>query len=79
MRLAPKPASFPGSVPAGRIYRDGTVIGEYDMLGIRQRKRMAFAGHIAVAVVLDERGEVIGSPRATLTGIPHRNAHTAER
>ncbi len=70
VRLAPKPASFPDSVPAGRIYRDGTVVGDYDMLGIRQRKRMAFAGHIAVAIALDERGEVVGSPKATLTGIP---------
>lgn len=70
VRLAPKPASLPDSVPAGRIYRDGTVIGDYDMLGIRQRKRMAFAGHIAVALALDERGEIVGSPKATLTGIP---------
>ncbi len=70
VRLAPNPASFAESVPVGRTYRDGTVIGEFDTLGISQRRRMAFAGHIAVVIVLDDRGEVQGGPKATLTGIP---------
>jgi ribonuclease J len=70
VRLAPNPASLPEAVPVGRVYRDGTVVGQFEALGIRQRRRMAFAGHVAVAIALDERGEVQGSPKATLTGIP---------
>ena len=32
---------------------------------------MAFAGHVAVALALDKRGEVAAGPTAILTGIPH--------
>ncbi len=69
-RLAPKPAIVRETLPVGRTYRDGWVIGEREMLGIQSRRRMAYSGHIAVALAIDQRGEVKADPVATLTGIP---------
>lgn len=71
-RLEPNPGSIPEAVKSGRIYRDGLIIGELESLGIRQRGRMSFSGHIAVAIALDREGDVVGNPQAVLTGIPER-------
>ncbi len=75
VRLAPDPASIPDAVETGRTYRDGLIVGEFDALGIQHRRRLSFAGHVAVAIAIDGRGDVIGSPQAVLTGIPELTSH----
>jgi ribonuclease J len=69
-RLAPTPATIPSAIPVGRIYRDGAVIGDADIVGVKLRRRMSFGGHIAIALCVDRHGDVIGGPEAVLTGIP---------
>jgi ribonuclease J len=70
LRLAPGPAGKVDEVEAGRIYRDGTLIGGSEAMGVPARRRLAFNGHVAVSVVLDNRGEVLADPEVELTGIP---------
>ena len=38
-------------------------------MGIRDRRQLSFAGHVAVSVVLDERGELVGDPEVVLIGV----------
>ncbi|MCP4382201.1 MAG: ribonuclease J, partial [Hyphomicrobiales bacterium] len=73
-RLAPGHAQIVDEVATGRLYRDGRLIGAMDDLGIIERRRLAFAGHICVAIVLDNRGELIGDPDVELVGVPERDA-----
>ncbi|MGD9738655.1 MAG: ribonuclease J [Bauldia sp.] len=73
-RLSPDPTVFPSAVPVGRIYRDGTIVGDRDELGISERRRMAFAGHVSVFVLLDHRGELEHAPQCILAGVPIRTA-----
>jgi ribonuclease J len=70
LRLAPAPVEKVDEVEAGRLFRDGTLIGGLEGMGIPGRRRLAFAGHVAVSVVLDERGEVVAPPEVELTGLP---------
>lgn len=70
VRLAPQPASMPEAFPAGRLYRDGAVIGDPESVGVRMRRRMSYGGHIAVALAVDRNGDVMGGPEAVLTGVP---------
>jgi ribonuclease J len=70
VRLAPEPATLPEAFAAGRIYRDGAVVGDAETVGVRMRRRMSFGGHIAVALAIDDRGELQGGPEAVLTGVP---------
>jgi ribonuclease J len=70
VRLAPNPATFPSAIPVGRIYRDGAVIGDPEIVGVKMRRRMSFGGHIAIALGVDHHGDVISGPQAVLTGIP---------
>jgi len=38
---------------------DGTLIGDFEEMGIGDRKKLSFAGHVAVGVVLDARFDII--------------------
>jgi len=70
LRLAPGPAEIIDQVPFGRIYKDGKVIGTDEDVGVRDRRRLSFAGHVAVNVVLDERFELAGEPDMVAIGLP---------
>jgi len=70
LRLAPGPAETIDEVEVGRIYRDGTLIGSLGQMGVPARRRLAFAGHVAVSIVMDHRGEILTDPEVELTGLP---------
>ena len=62
IRLAPGAAEIVDKVPFGRIYKDGRLVGDDEAMGIRDRRKLSFAGHVAVNVVLDEKYEMAGDP-----------------
>jgi ribonuclease J len=70
LRLAPGPVETVDEVEAGRIYRDGTLIGSLEQMGVPARRRLAFAGHVAVAIAMDHRGEILADPEVEVSGIP---------
>ncbi len=70
LRLAPGPAEVIEEIPYGRIYKDGRLIGDLDEMGIGDRRKLSFAGHIAVNVVLDHRYEFISDPLVYPIGLP---------
>jgi hypothetical protein len=49
-------------VPAGRLYRDGSILGSLDSVGVLERRRMSYSGHVAVSVILDDRGDMLADP-----------------
>ncbi|WP_455854449.1 MBL fold metallo-hydrolase RNA specificity domain-containing protein [Ensifer canadensis] len=55
LRLAPGPAEVIDTAPHGRIYKDGSLIGDFEEMGIGERRKLSFAGHVSVNVVLDNR------------------------
>ncbi|MEL6751147.1 MAG: MBL fold metallo-hydrolase, partial [Pseudomonadota bacterium] len=55
---------------AGRIYKDGTVIGDEDATGIKRRRILSWVGHVVVALVLDGKGELLADPEITCEGLP---------
>ena len=62
LRLAPGPAEIIDQVPYGRLYKDGRLVGTDEAMGIRDRRKLSFAGHVAINVVLDEKYELAGDP-----------------
>jgi ribonuclease J len=60
-------------VPAGRIYKDGTLLVEADARTISERRRLSFAGAISVALSITERGDMAEGPSLDLIGIPQRD------
>ncbi len=70
IRLAPGRAGVIDEVPSGRVYMDGRIlIGEGAGLS-RHRRALAFAGMIAITIVLDGKGRPAADPAIILEGIP---------
>jgi ribonuclease J len=70
LRLAPGDPEIVDQVPYGRILKDGRLIGTDETTGVRDRRRLSFAGHVAVNVVLDDRYQLEGDPDLVAIGLP---------
>lgn len=69
IRLAPGPAEIIDQVPSGRMFKDGKLIGSDETMGIRDRRKLSYVGHVAVNVVLDDRYEIAGDPDLVAVGV----------
>jgi ribonuclease J len=69
VRLAPQPGVV-GELPAGRLYKDGSILIGAQERTVPDRRRLGFAGIASVAVTLSLTGELVSGPRVELTGIP---------
>ncbi len=59
-------------VHTGRLYRDGDlIVGAQDGV-VRDRKRMALNGHIAISVILDDDGQLVVESDVRATGAPKK-------
>lgn len=74
LRLAPGPAEIIGDVPHGRFFKDGRLLGSDEEMGIRDRRKLSFAGHVAVNIVLDERQDLDGDPDIVAIGVAEADA-----
>ena len=70
LRLAPGAPEVVGEAPHGRIFKDGNLIGDYEEMGIGDRRKLAFVGHVAVSVLLDSRYDFMGDPEVEPFGLP---------
>ena len=70
VRLMPGPAKIIDEVPVGRLYRDGAILTRADAGQVRDRRKLSFAGSVAVALVLSDKGVLLAEPEVALTGLP---------
>jgi ribonuclease J len=81
IRLAPNGPVKIGHEPVGRLILDGDVILAADGATMNQRRKLAVNGVISVALAVDGRNQVRGTPQMRLQGIPveeDREAFVAE-
>jgi len=74
LRLAPGAPKIIDEAPTGRLYRDGRLIISAEDVPVRQRRKLAVVGLVAVAIVVDKKGELLADPEIELDGIPERDA-----
>ena len=70
VHLLPQPAGIVGEVPTGRLYRDGAILTSADDGQVRERRKLSFAGFVAVSLVLTTKGELVADPEVALSGLP---------
>ncbi|WP_180897363.1 ribonuclease J [Martelella soudanensis] len=70
LRLAPGPAEVIGHVAAGRVFKDGKLIGSIDEMGIGDRRKLSFVGHVSINVLLNSKFEFSGDPDVVPIGLP---------
>jgi ribonuclease J len=61
-------------VPHGILVKDGQITGEPEVTGVMERRRLSFAGALAITVILDKDGNLVGDYAASLFGLPTRDA-----
>ena len=70
LKLAPEPAEIIDEVPVGQIYKDGNLIGNEDELGISERRKLSYVGHVAASFLLDKHYNVVEMPEVVTFGLP---------
>jgi ribonuclease J len=57
-------------VPAGRLHLDGNFIVDAEANSLRERRKLAYAGAITVAVAISSKGEITSGPDIRAIGVP---------
>ncbi|MGE5259498.1 MAG: ribonuclease J, partial [Actinomycetota bacterium] len=70
VRLLPGPAEIIDEVPVGRVYRDGMILTREGDGQVRERRKLSFAGSVAVSLVLSDKGVLLADPEVAVTGLP---------
>ncbi len=73
VRIAEGRAGIIDEVPAGRLYKDGTILVEADSRTVADRRRLSFAGSVSVALAVTVKGDLAADPEIDLVGIPERD------
>jgi ribonuclease J len=73
VRLAPGHAQIIDEAPVGRLFRDGSLLVPSEGGPVRERRSLAFAGIVIVALVRSGRGE-IAEAEIALDGVPTADA-----
>ncbi|MGH6761487.1 MAG: ribonuclease J [Phyllobacterium sp.] len=74
LRLAPGKAEIIDQAPFGRIIKDGKIIGDEEEVGIPERRKLAYVGHVAVSMILDSKSNILGDPDLVPFGLPENDA-----
>ncbi len=74
-RLAPDPVSQIDEIEPRRLYKDGKLIADLEGVGVVERRRLSYVGHVTVAIVVDARGEVKDEPQVNLIGVARADAN----
>jgi ribonuclease J len=70
LRLAPGPAEVVGQAPHGRIFKDGKLIGDLEEMGIGDRRKLSYVGHVSINVLLDSKYDFMSDPDVVCFGLP---------
>jgi ribonuclease J len=75
VRLAPGAAEIIDEAPVGRLFRDGHLLVPSEDGPVRERRSLAFAGIVIVALPQSARDGVVPDPEVVLDGVPARDAN----
>jgi ribonuclease J len=70
VRLWPGDPALLDHVPAGRLYKDGSIVIAANDGAMQERRKLAFAGLVSVAIAIDSKGEIAAEPEIAIAGLP---------
>lgn len=75
LRLAPGAPEVIDEAPIGRIYKDGLLIGNEDELGVNERRKLSYVGHVSIALLMDKQQELLEEPQLVCFGLPENDGN----
>jgi ribonuclease J len=63
-------ARIVGEIERGRLYKDGTIVLGAGDDCIVERRRLAFAGIVSIALAITAKGDLAGDPDVLIAGLP---------
>jgi ribonuclease J len=72
VKLGPGTPGIIDELPAGRLYKDGTILEDAKSRAVIERRRMGFSGCVFIAIAMTEKGELADDPEVDLVGIPEK-------
>jgi ribonuclease J len=70
IKMSPKGVKVIDIVASGRLHQDGADIVSAQDEGLRLRRKMAYAGHVSVSLVMDAKGKLLSGPEPRISGFP---------
>jgi ribonuclease J len=70
--LGPGPPGIIDEIATGRVAQDGTTLVALGDTLFQERRRLAYAGVVSIAVALTSHGELAGDPDVLTSGLPTR-------
>jgi len=74
VRLAPGPSEIVDRAPVGRLFRDGNLLVPSEEGPVRERRSLAYAGIVIVALARSGRGNFAPDAEVVLDGVPASDA-----
>nr|WP_233245733.1 ribonuclease J [Marinicauda salina] len=69
VRITRDGAEIVDEAPAGRLHLDGNFLVDSEAESIRERRRLAFAGHLTVVATVDPQGDLVSGPELRAVGV----------
>jgi ribonuclease J len=73
VKLGPGDPGIVDELPSGRLYKDGNILEDAKSRAVVERRRMAYAGCVFVAIAMTGQGELAEDPEVDLVGVPEKN------
>ena len=70
VRLSPGDPGVAARIDHGRLMKDGTILLPTTDDCVAQRRKLAFAGVVSIALALTDKGEMAGDPDVLIAGLP---------
>jgi ribonuclease J len=70
VRLSPGEPGIVARIEHGRLMKDGTILLPPSDECVAQRRKLAFAGIVSIALALTAKGEMAGDPDVLIAGLP---------
>ncbi|WP_298820519.1 ribonuclease J [uncultured Roseibium sp.] len=70
IRLVAGKAAVIDEAPSGILVKDGTILDDPEVTGVRERRKLSYAGAAVIALVVNRSGDLLDDPHITLLGLP---------
>ncbi|EAV44156.1 ribonuclease J [Labrenzia sp. MBR-25] len=70
IRLSAGRAGIIDEAPSGILVKDGDILDDPEVTGVKERRKLSFAGAAVIALVVNRAGELLDDPNVALLGLP---------